>query len=166
MNSKRYERQIGLFGQEGQAKLKKARVAVVGVGGLGSHVAQQLSFLGVGFLSFIDSDELEEHNLNRLIGARFDDPIPGTKKVDIAQRLVKSIDPSIEVNPLPVELRTLEAFIEVKKADYIFGCVDNDGARLVLNEICCAYQIPYIDLATDVLVEGYAFLLKKPIHNF
>ena len=82
MNTGRFERQVRLFGKEGQERIKNAHVAVIGAGGIGSHVVQQLAFLGVGCLTIIDSDDLEETNKNRLIGSRYDDPIPGTKKVN------------------------------------------------------------------------------------
>jgi len=80
MDTDRFERQIRLFGEDGQKKIQNASVAIVGAGGLGSHVVQQLGFLGVGSLIIIDPDELEETNRNRLIGVHYDDPIPGTKK--------------------------------------------------------------------------------------
>jgi molybdopterin/thiamine biosynthesis adenylyltransferase len=123
---------------------------VVGAGGLGSHIVQQLAFLGVGHLTVIDPDELDRSNLNRLVGSRFDDPIPGTKKVDIAKRLVQSIDPSIGATAIPKDLRTREALDIIECSDCVFGCLDNDGGRLILNELCVAFEIPYFDLATDI----------------
>ena len=154
MTTARFDRQIRLFGKEGQDRIRNAHVAVVGVGGLGSHVVQQLAFLGVGSLSLIDDDNMEDSNLNRLIGARHDDPIPGTKKVDIAKRLVNSVDASIDVEIVSENLRTEKAFSQIKKSDYVFGCLDNDGSRLILNELCVAYEIPYIDLASDTKNEN------------
>jgi len=114
---------------------------------------QQLGFLGVGSLIIIDPDELEETNRNRLIGVHYDDPIPGTKKVDIAKRLINTIDTSIKVEAVSKELRTEEAFSKIKKSNYVFGCVDNDGSRLILTELCSAFRIPYFDLASDIINE-------------
>ena len=149
----RFERQERLFGKEGQNRIENAHVAIIGAGGLGSHVIQQLAFLGVGCLSIVDPEDLDETNLNRLIGARWDDPILGTKKVDIARRLVNSIDCSIKVNTVHDELMCKEAFSEIKKCNYVFGCLDNDGSRLVLNELCIAFEIPYFDLASDIITD-------------
>lgn len=154
MNKNRFERQIGLFGKEGQARIREAHVAVVGVGGTGSHIVQQLAFLGIGYFSLIDPDELEEHNLNRLIGASDKDSIPGTKKVDVAVRQIKFIDSTIEVNPIAENLRTEKAFSAIKQSNYVFGCVDNDETRLVLNELCVAYEIPYFDIASEIRNEN------------
>lgn len=154
MDSGRFERQTSFFGKKGQNQIRDANVAVVGSGGLGSHVIQQLAFLGVGSLTVIDFDNLEKTNLNRLIGACHDAPIPGTKKVDIAKRLIDSIDQSIIITTVPDKLISKESFSGIKKSDYVFGCVDNDGARLVLNELCIAFEIPYFDLASDINEEN------------
>lgn len=148
----RFDRQTPLFGEEGQRRIKAAHVAVVGAGGLGSHVIQQLALLGTGRLSVIDSEELAETNKNRYVTARFDDPVPGTLKVNIAERLVKAIDPSIHVDPIPDSLVSDDAYGALISADYVFGCLDSEGARLVLNELCAAYTRPYFDLASDVLL--------------
>jgi len=93
----RFDRQIALFGREGQEKIRAASVAVVGAGGLGSHVVQQLALLGVRDFAVIDSEELSDTNRNRYVTARFDDPVPGTLKTDIAERLIKAFDPEAAV---------------------------------------------------------------------
>lgn len=158
MNTERFERQIRLFGKEGQKRIQNSCVTVVGAGGVGSHVIQQLAFLGTSWLTIIDPDVLEKTNLNRLIGVRYDDPIPGMRKVDIAKRLVNSINQSIKIYTVPKNLRTKEAFSEIKKSDYVFGCMDNDGSRLILNELCSAFEIPYFDLASDIIKDGHSLV--------
>ncbi len=149
-----YDRNIRFFGTEGQHKLADAHVAIVGVGGLGTHVVQQLTLLGVGRLTLIDHEELDETNRNRYIGVRHNDPIPGSWKVDIGERLAKEINPGICVAPIHQSLVSHQAFEAVIKADYVFGCLDNEGARLILNGICAAYSRPYFDLASDILPDG------------
>ena len=149
--SERFERHMPLFGSAGQARIRETRVAVVGVGGIGSHVIQQLAHLGVRIFGVIDPDDLEMTNLNRLVGSRSDDPIPGTPKVDIAARAIRSVDEDAEVVAVHRDLLTEEAFAVVKQSHVVFGCVDNEGARLVLTELCAAYDIPYIDVGSDVL---------------
>jgi hypothetical protein len=150
MSSKRYDRQTSFFGEKGQQLIQKSNVAVVGAGGLGSHVLQQLAFLGVSKILVIDPDVFEETNLNRLIGSYPDDIEKTTKKVDIASRLVKSINPNIDVTTIPENLIHKKSFSALKKASCVFGCVDNDGARLVLNELCSAFEIPYFDIASEI----------------
>ena len=81
MNCERYNRNILFFGKAGQERLTSASVAVIGIGGLGSHVVQQLALLGIGKFILIDPEEIDKTNRNRYIGVRDDDPIPGTPKV-------------------------------------------------------------------------------------
>ena len=148
--NERFDRNMRFFGREGQERLSASHVAVVGIGGLGTHVVQQLAFLGVGHLTLIDKEELDETNLNRYIGARHDDPIPGTLKVVIGERTVKEVNPSIRVDTYTVSFVSTEGFKAITEADYVFGCLDREGARLVLNELCAAYARPYFDLASGI----------------
>ena len=151
MQNDRFDRNIEMFGNEGQRRLRGTIVAVVGIGGLGTHVVQQLALLGVGSMALIDDEELDDSNRNRYIGAWHDDPIPGTFKTSIGRRLVRLIDPSIDVTEVKETFRSQSAFDAVAKADWVFGCVDNDGCRLILNEVCSAHGKGLIDLATDVV---------------
>lgn len=149
--TERFNRQMALFGDEGQRKLGAARVAIVGIGGLGTHVVQQLALLGVGYLVLVDGEELAATNRNRYVTARHDDPIPGTLKVDIGERTTKAIDPVIEVRKIPHSFISEQGFAAVISADFVFGCLDSEGGRLVLNELCAAYSRPYFDLASEVV---------------
>jgi hypothetical protein len=146
----RFDRSIRFFGADGQAKLRNAHVAVVGCGGLGQHVIQQLAFLGVGKLTLIEDEALSRSNLNRYVLARHDDPIPGTHKIDNALRAISAIDQSIQVMPVRNSIRSHEAFNALRAAHSLFGCFDNDGARLILNEYAKAYSKEYYDLASDI----------------
>ena len=154
MDTERYDRNIRFFGKEGQVRLGAASVAVVGVGGLGTHVVQQLALLGVGRLGLVDKGELKESSRNRYIGARHDDPVPGSPKVFIGERLAREINPHIEVETVHDQLASQAAFEMVKGYDCVFGCLDNDAARLFLNELCLAYGKPYFDLASDISIGG------------
>jgi hypothetical protein len=146
----RFDRNIRFFGADGQAKLRNGHVAVAGCGGLGQHVIQQLAFLGVGKLTLIEDEALSRSNLNRYVLARHDDPIPGTDKIDNALRAISAIDPSIEVTPVRNSVRSHEAFEALRPVHSVFGCFDNDGARLILNEYAKAYSKEYYDLASDI----------------
>ncbi len=150
----RYDRNIRFFGKDGQRKLQQTKVALIGVGGLGSAMVQHLALLGVGSVTLVDDEELDETNRNRFIGARHEDPIPGSSKVQLAERLIKETNPDVEANPIQQGFVTPEAFEAVKSADWVFGCFDKDGPRFVLNELCSAYEKPYIDLASDIPEAG------------
>jgi hypothetical protein len=151
MTDERFDRNIRFFGKKGQDRLSASHVAVVGIGGLGTHVVQQLALLGVGHLTLIDKEELDKTNTNRYVGVRYDDPIPGTLKVEIGERLVKAINPKIHVDRIPFSLLSNESFKVITQTQYVFGCLDREGARLILNELCAAYSKPYFDLASDIL---------------
>jgi len=147
--SDRFERNIGFFGKEGQDRLLAQRVCVVGAGGVGGHVLQQLAFLGVREIVVIDHEELDVTNRNRYVASEYSDPIPGTLKVDVAERLIHRIDPSIKVNKVPFSLRTSQAFKAVLASDFVFACIDTEGIRLLVMMLCAAYSKPLIDISSD-----------------
>ena len=153
-DSPRYDRNARFFGQSGQDALAAASVAVVGVGGLGTHVVQQLALLGVRRLVLIDFEEVDETNRNRYVGLRHDDPVPGLLKVELGRRLAGEVNPEVQVVSIADCLRSQSAFDAIIGSDYVFGCLDNDGSRLILNELCLAYAKPYFDLASDIVEDG------------
>lgn len=148
----RFARQTPWFTEEGQRQLGNLRVAIAGLGGTGSHVAQQLAYLGVRGFALIDPDCVDLTNLNRLVGAILADL--DTPKVHVVRRLIRQIAPEATVNAVRSRVQLPDALDALKTADVIFGCVDNDGARLVLNEIALAYRVPYFDLATGLDAEN------------
>ena len=121
MQDSRFDRNIALFGQEGQARLRSTSVAIVGVGGLGTHVVQQLVMLGVGEIVLIDAEELDDTNRNRYVGVLASDPVPGTFKVEIGKRLALGIDPDLRVATIAGNFISLEGFNALKSADFVFG---------------------------------------------
>ena len=149
----RFDRNVRFFGHEGQKRLCKTTVAVVGIGGIGTHVVQQLALLGVGTLVLIDSEEVSESNRNRYIGLRHYDPIPGTWKVDLGERLANSVDPDIRIQKVRGSAASKEGIAALAKAQYVFGGLDCEGTRLFLTEVCMRLAIPYVDAATDIVPE-------------
>jgi hypothetical protein len=153
-NTIRFDRNIGLFGSEGQERLHQKSVTIIGLGGVGSWIAPQIALLGPRKISVVDPEELANTDRNRSGTARHTDPVPGSLKVDLAERLIHDIDPAITVNKVSKSLLSEEAFAAVIDSDAVFGCVDKDGLRFVLNEIAVAYEKPLIDVATDVPEPG------------
>lgn len=152
MTTPDYSRQISFFGEDGQQKLSSLKVAIVGIGGLGTHVLQQLAYLGVKHFTLIDHELVEETNLNRYVGAKFSDV--GEQKVEVATRIILDINPDATISKIAEPLQTKQAIDSLIESDCIFGCLDNDGARLILNELCRAYMKPYFDMATEIYPEG------------
>lgn len=139
----RYHRQELLFGRGTQEHLAQATVAIVGLGGLGSFVACELAHLGVGHLILIDPDRVEETNLNRLLG--IGPANIGQTKVSVYETLIRSIAPAMQVEALACSIMDDSALALVKGADILAGCVDNHGARMILNQLATRYLIPLID---------------------
>lgn len=150
----RYHRNELLFGKEGQRKLRTTSAVIIGAGGLGSALAPHLALLGVRKITTVDDEELDTTNRNRFFGARETDPVPGSAKVMIVDRLIRETNSDVESVPILAHLVTAESFNAVRNADWVFGCFDDDGPRSVLNELCAAYAKPYIDLASDVPAQG------------
>lgn len=147
-----FYRQLLWFTQEGQRELGRFRVAVVGCGGTGSHVIQNLAYIGCRDFVLIDDDKVEESNMNRLVIADAADI--GTPKVILGRRLVKRVAPEANVLALASKLQVPQVLDALKGTDILLGCVDNDGARLVLNEIALAYGILLIDIAVGIEVDN------------
>ena len=143
----RFTRQIPLLGPDAQAAIGALRVALVGVGGTGSHVALALAYLGFRDLVVLDDDHVETTNLNRLVTA--DQADLQTAKTVVARRRVRAIDPRINVRALP-GLTPTGTHPELNDVDLIIGCVDNDGPRHRLNQISIDTRTPLLDIATGV----------------
>jgi molybdopterin-synthase adenylyltransferase len=144
-----YDRQIRAFGKQGQKIIQSLKVGIVGLGGTGSIVAQQLAHLGVENFMLIDPDVLEESNLNRVVGASIENI--GEAKVDIAKRLITRINPSaiVEVNKDSVlKSRVAEQLIDT---DFAFSCTDSHGSRAVLNQLAYQYLIPFVDMGVVIV---------------
>jgi hypothetical protein len=148
----RFSRQILAFGKEGQRRIADVKVGIVGLGGVGSFVAQMLVYLGVQEFVLVDDDIVEESNLNRLIGASIEDAKNRTPKVDIAKRVINSINPAAKVMQLFKNLRSEEAIDSLCQiSEIIFACVDNDSSRLILTEFAAAYNKTLIDSGTEII---------------
>jgi len=150
MAEARYNRQVLLFGEEGQRRIAESKVGIVGLGGMGSQVAQGLAYLGVRRFVLVDSDHVSESNLNRLVGAEPEDAERKTPKVEVAARQIRAVLPGADVAPIPRNLRTEEAMDQLIGCPIVFGCVDGDGPRLVLMEVAAAYEITLIDCAAEI----------------
>jgi molybdopterin-synthase adenylyltransferase len=120
----------------------------VGLGGGGSHIAQQLAHLGVGHIRVIDPQAIEPSNLNRLVGATQEDVDNGTPKVAIAKRLIEGIRPWADVDP--AQSNWQEADHLLRDAHVIFGCVDGYRQRSYLEAAARRFCVPYIDIGMDI----------------
>ena len=139
----RYSRHILLddVGVDGQEKLLKAQVLIVGAGGLGSPVGLYLAAAGVGTIGIIDSDSVEISNLQRQI-AHFTRDI-GISKVDSAAEKMKAINPDISVRTYS-EFLCAENITEIiKDYDFVIDGTDNFPTKFLVNDACIFLGVPF-----------------------
>ena len=146
----RLMRQGDVLGPNGMGTLAGLRVAIVGAGGTGSQLALMLAYLGLIDLVVLDDDIVEESNLNRLVTAGIADI--GAPKTLATRRRLREIDPALRIRTGGA-LRPGGDHLELTDVDIIFGCVDNDGPRDLLNQIAVDLAVPYIDIATEIFTE-------------
>jgi len=128
-------------------------VALVGLGGGGSHVAQQLAHIGFLHVQLYDGDTIELSNLNRLIGASFNDVQNRPKKVDIARRLMLSVNPNMKIESVASNWQL--AAQSIREADVIVSCLDSYAARQDIEATARRFLIPLLDIGMDVhLIDG------------
>ncbi|MEK7414812.1 MAG: ThiF family adenylyltransferase [Planctomycetota bacterium] len=144
--SDRHSRQerFGPIGVAGQARLRLARVLVVGVGALGSAVAEMLCRAGVGHLRLVDRDIVEESNLQRQALYTHDDAHHGRAKAHAAAAHLNTIDPQCICEPIAGELTAATVAGLLSGSDLAIDGLDNFPARHLLNEACCRAGVPWI----------------------
>jgi hypothetical protein len=146
-----FDRQIRLFGNAGQSLLRDLHVGVVGAGGTGSAVAEQLSRLGIGRLTLVDDDVVTAPTPTRGYGIRVDDE--GQPKAQVLAADLQAIGLGTDIRTVVAPLHHPDAMAALAHADVIFCCVDGHGARLILNRWAYAHVAPIIDLAVLVTTE-------------
>lgn len=129
-----------LFGHDNMEKLKNTSVAVFGIGGVGSYIAEALARCGVGNLTLIDSDEVSVTNLNRQLIALHS--TLGKKKVVVAKERILDINPNANVIPLDCFYTGEE--IELSQFDYIADAIDTVSSKLILIENAYKLEVPII----------------------
>ncbi|MEX2237811.1 MAG: ThiF family adenylyltransferase [Dehalococcoidia bacterium] len=180
--SEAYSRQARLFGDAGQARLRDDRVAIVGLGGVGSLLSEYLARLGVGSIVAIDPDRIDESNLSRVVGASREDlgearrPIvpwsrvsAATSKVEVARRVAVAANPQVDFSAVPADITEPQAAALLLGCDFIFLAADTMQARLVVNAVVNQYLIPAAQVGSKVEVNaesgavGRVFSVYRPL---
>ncbi len=139
----RYDRQIMIMGvgEEGQEKLKQAKVFIAGAGGLGSVTTTYLTAAGVGVIRVVDHDRVELSNLNRQV-LHWDEDI-GKKKVDSAVEKLKRLNLRVKVEAIEEMITEVNISQLVDGFDLIVDAMDNLPARYLLNKVAIERNIPF-----------------------
>ncbi|KAH6643062.1 hypothetical protein C7974DRAFT_386713 [Boeremia exigua] len=158
---RRYGRQLIMpeIGLQGQLKLRKARVLIVGMGGLGCPAATYLAGAGVGTLGLIDGDVVEESNLHRQIlhsTARV-----GMTKVESAMVALSSLNPNVELLPHTSRLTPDSALATFRDYDLVLDCTDNPASRYLISDTCVLLGKTLVS-ASALRIDGQLMVLNNP----
>lgn len=138
----RFTRHFSLpeIGQEGQEKLKNARVLVIGAGGLGSPLLIYLAAAGIGTIGIVDDDVVNISNLQRQI--LYTATEVGFKKVEVASRKLSALYPEIEIQKFDLRLNEENAGGIINEFDVIADCTDNYKTRSLIGEVSAKQNKP------------------------
>lgn len=160
---------ISVWGTPAQADIARARVGIVGLGSVGSLVAEALSRTGISDLVLIDHDRVEERNLDRTLHATSQDAHRHTHKVTVAKRAMARSHTAADLSvcALPISLFTPKATAAALDCDVLMCCVDRPWPRWLLNTIAYAHLIPVIDggILARVTPDGRPLHVDWRIHT-
>jgi adenylyltransferase/sulfurtransferase len=156
-----YSRQIALkeLGIRGQQRLRESKVAIIGLGGLGSVSALYLALAGVGELTLVDQDTVEMNNLHRQVLYSLQDI--RYPKVEAAEKRIKQINPEVKVNAVAENLRYENVASILDGADCIVDGLDNMQTRYIINKFCADRRLPFV-FGGAIGMEGNIATLKVP----
>ena len=161
----RYARQLVLpqFGGLGQQRLKAARVAVVGAGGIGAAVIPALAVAGVGALTIIDGDRVELSNLQRQ--PIFTSSQIGMGKARLASHWVMSRNPHVEVRTIEERIDPANAAEMLAGHHLVIDGTDNFATRLAVGDSCVALGLPLISAAAQQFQGQVALFTARPCYR-
>lgn len=156
-----YSRQIVLpeLKQEGQERLKRSKVVVVGLGGLGTTSALYLALAGVGHLRLVDQDTVELNNLHRQV--LYDTRSLRYPKVEAATKRIEQVNPEVKVEPIPENVRESNVDELIKGMNCVVDGLDNMRTRYLLNRACTNQKIPYV-FGAAIGIEGNLSVFAPP----
>lgn len=160
-NDEFYSRQIILreLDRKGQRKLAKSKVAVVGLGGLGTVSSLYLALTGIGCLRLIDQDTVELHNLHRQVLYTPDDL--HYPKVEVSAKRLMKINPLVKVEPVPENLNANNVKKLLSGMDCVVDGLDNMRTRYLVNRACAKLGIPYV-FGAAIGIEGNLSVFAPP----
>jgi adenylyltransferase/sulfurtransferase len=156
-----YSRQTSLkeLGNKGQKKLAQSKVAVVGLGGLGTVSSLYLALAGVGHLRLIDQDTVELNNLHRQVLYSLNDL--HYPKVEVSANRLKGTNPLVKIEPVPENLNAANVERLLSGVDCVVDGLDNMRTRYLVNRICVKLGIPYV-FGAAIGIEGKLTVFAPP----
>lgn len=142
MIPERYARQQSILGEGGQSILAQKKVLVIGCGGLGGHLIENMLRIGAGTLVAVDPDRFEESNLNRQLLST--EPLLGALKAEAAAARAKAVNPSVPFHALVQAFSAENGAELVAGSDLVLDGLDNIPDRLLLEDICASQNVPLV----------------------
>ncbi len=148
------DRSVRALGLDGMRLIASAStVTVVGVGGLGSIIAEHLVHMGFNDLVLIDHDTLEMTNMNRIVGATYSDARQGRRKVEAVKDYLMAINPKMRVEAIAASAMSGVAEPAIAKSDFVLVATDNHASRFRVQDLCFRYYVPFITSGVNITVE-------------
>ena len=149
-----FDRSVRALGLDAMRRIVDAQtVTVVGVGGLGSIVAEHLVHMGFAQLNLVDFDKLEVTNMNRIVGATFQDAQEGVLKVEAVKKHLLGINPAAQIACLPRSVFDGQVEEALAASDWVIVATDNHASRFHVQELCFKYFVPFITAGVNITVE-------------
>lgn len=136
------DRQLRTLGEHIQEKLESLEIGIVGLGGTGSNIAEQLVRMGITKLKLVDHDIFEPSNWSRLYGSTWKNNSHSKTKVELISKYLKKINPKIVYESIPKSVMKKDILHTLSNCDLIFSCLDRQAPRAVLNELSYQCFIP------------------------
>ena len=136
------------LGENSDSVIEDACVAIIGLCGGGSHIAQQLAHIGINNFKLYDHDNAEDHNINRMVGLSHEAAKNQEPKTKVIAEMIKRINPNANITIVTKRWQEYPDYLKACTA--IFGCIDSYLARDELERYARRYLVPYIDIGMDV----------------
>lgn len=152
-----FKRTRTVYGKDNHEKLCRLRIGIVGLGSVGSIVAENLARMGLQQIVLIDFDKVKRHNLDRQLGAMKDDL--EKLKIEVVARQIRqaSTAANVMVHEVPYGIHEKKGYDAALTCDVLFSCVDRPWPRHILNHIAYAHLIPVIDGGISVSFDNGVF---------
>ena len=152
-----FDRSVRALGLESMRAIARAqKISIIGVGGLGSIVAEHLIHMGFSSLNLIDFDKLEVTNMNRIVGATYQDALDGVLKVDAVKSHLIAINPKADIAAMANNIFDDDVEEAIANSDWVIVATDNHASRFHTQELCFRYFVPFITAGVNITVEDNA----------
>ena len=150
-----FQRSVAALGLDAMRKMTcQQKVSVIGVGGVGSIIAEHLIHLGIPYVNLIDYDKLELTNMNRIVGACYEDAKQKRLKVECIKKHLQLINPKAVINAYPINVFDKEIESIIAESNWIFIATDTHASRYQIQNMAFKYFVPFITGGSKIEVKG------------